>query len=51
MLLPNPRQNSLEFYNFRCIIFMFEFFEPRFAVDGVAFVPSFVFLLLEERWG
>lgn len=41
MLLPNQRQNSLEFYNFRCIIFVFEFFDPRFAVNGVAFVPSF----------
>lgn len=51
MLLPNPRQNSLEFYNFCCIIFMFELFDPRFAVDGVAFVPSFVCFLSEERWG
>lgn len=50
MLLPNQRQNSLEFYNFRCVIFMFEFFEPWFAVDGVAFVPVFLFcfLLSEE---
>lgn len=43
MLLPNQRQNSLEFYNFCCIIFMFELFDPRFAVNGVAFVPSFGF--------
>lgn len=51
MLLPNLRQNSLEFYNFRRIIFMFELFDPRFAVNGVAFVPSFVLFFVRREMG
>lgn len=49
MLLPNQRQNSLEFYNFCCIVFMFEFFEPWFAVNCVAFVPVFLFCLVRRE--